>query len=152
MSIKLTPRHRLTLLFWCCGANLISVVWKKFEENHQRWFYASEHPLMVAALGKTNLNSEFKILPPTCFEMHQIKINLKCATNGLCSLYLHKQSAYTRCTLCPQHICSKLWLQRQKQLQVHQDVLHFPKILCRPFFLNYAKHICQVLSPTATDI
>ena len=77
---------------------------------------------MVAALGKTNLNSEFKILPPTCFEMHQIKINLKCATNGLCSLYLHKQSAYTRCTLCPQHICSKLCLQRQKQLQKCGDV------------------------------
>ena len=76
---------------------------------------------MVAALGKTNLNSEFKILPPTCFEMHQIKINLKCATNGLCSLYLHQQSAYTRCTLCPQHICSKLRLQRQKQLKIHTN-------------------------------
>ena len=138
-------------LFWWRKID-VDVVGKNQEENHQRWFYASEHPLMVAALGKTNLNSEFKILPPTCFEMHQIKINLKCATNGLCSLYLHKQSAYTRCTLCPQHICSKLWLQRQKQLQIHQDVLHFPKILCRPFFLNYAKHICQVLSPTATDI
>ena len=25
---------------------------------------------------------------------------------------------------------------------------HFPKILCQPLFLNYAKHICRVLSPT----
>ena len=110
-------------LFWWRKID-VDVVGKNQEENHQRWFYASEHPLMVAALGKTNLNSEFKILPPTCFEMHQIKINLKCATNGLCSLYLHKQSAYTRCTLCPQHICSKLWLQRQKQLQIHQEMKH----------------------------
>ena len=108
---------------------------------------------MVAALGKTNLNSEFKILPPTCFEMHQIKINLKCATNGLCSLYLHKQSAYTRCTLCPQHICSKLWLQRQKQLQIHQEMKHPNMLIPSPAICitnDGGVHNTYVLKPVFT--
>ena len=109
-STKFTPHHTLIMLeislFLCCEANLINVVWKKFEENHQRWFYASEHPLMVA-LGKTNLYSEFKILPLTCLEMHQIKINLKCATFGLLGASLQQEFVSVMNTrVC--HICSKL--------------------------------------------
>ena len=52
------------VLFYVLKENFLMLFQKKFEENHQPWFYASEHPLMVAP-WKTNLYSEFKILPPT---------------------------------------------------------------------------------------
>ena len=100
-SWKISSPWKSALLFMLAKKNWCRCCWKESRRKPSAVILCIRTSSYGGGVGKTNLNSEFKILPPTCFEMHQIKINLKCATNGLCSLYLHQQSAYTRCTLCP---------------------------------------------------